>query len=303
MPSQRARHLASWHVVLLGAVACVACCPLGADAADARLRVKAMTFNIRYGTARDGANHWTKRRKLVFGVFRKHQPDLVGVQEALPSQIEELRRALPEYHHVGRTREADPKQGEAAPIFYRHKRWQAKESGTFWLSDTPEAPGSRSWGNWIPRIVTWARLAAKPSGADVLVFNVHLDHRSEPSRQKSIALLADRAHALMRKLPAEPPRVILTGDFNCGESSPAIQYITGRKGNAPVQLVDTFRVLHPDARGSGTFNAWLGVTAGPKIDYVLTLPGAKVLHAAILHDNEGGRFPSDHFPVVAELEF
>ena len=303
MAGQETRHLDPWHVVLLGAAACVLCCPLGAAAAEARLRVKAMTFNIRYGTAPDGANHWAKRRELVFGVLRKHQPDVVGIQEALPSQIEELRRALPEYHHVGRTREADPKQGEAVPIFYRHERWQVKESGTFWLSDTPEVPGSRSWGNDIPRIATWARLAEKPSGDDVLVFNVHLDHRSEPSREKGVALLADRVQALARGIAAQPPRVILTGDFNCGESSPAVLYLTGQRGKPPVRFVDTFRVLHPDAGGSGTFHAWLGFAAGPKIDYVLTLPGAKVLHAAILHDNEGGRCPSDHFPVVAEVEF
>jgi endonuclease/exonuclease/phosphatase family metal-dependent hydrolase len=130
------------------------------------------------------------------------------------------------------------------------------------------------------------------------VFNTHFDHQSQPSRVKSAELLARR---IADRDPKDP--VIVTGDLNAGEDNPAIRYLKGEVGESPVTLVDTFRTLHADATEAGTFNGFHGLATGPRIDYIFTEPGTTVRTARILHDNRDGRYPSDHFPVTAEIVF
>ena len=174
------------------------CCLLaagrGAARADDALRIKAMTFNIRCNTFIDGPNRWPHRSEMAAGLIRRFEGDFVGLQEAEPDQIADLLKLLPEYRLLGRSREADPKVGEASPILYRHTRWRLDpdRQATFWLSDTPEKPGSKTWGNGYPRIVTWGRFVEEKTGRGVYVYNTHLDHLSEASRRKSAALLARR---------------------------------------------------------------------------------------------------------------
>ena len=264
-----------------------------------------MTFNIRYGTANDGENRWENRTDLVFDVVRRHDPDIVGLQEALRFQIDEMLAALPEYGEIGVGRDDGKMLGEYSAILYRKDRLRVVQSNTFWFSDTPGTPGSASWGNRIPRICTWGRFVHKASGKAFYMFNVHLDHQSQPSRERSAVLLAQRIAG--RELPAP---VIVTGDFNAAEDNPAVQYLKGERplvgagedaSKTPVVLVDSFRVLHPEAEEVGTFNRFKGDRSGPKIDYVFTQPGIKVLRADIVQDTTDGRCPSDHFPVTAEL--
>jgi endonuclease/exonuclease/phosphatase family metal-dependent hydrolase len=280
----------------------LACCLLTAapDAAraDDGMQIKVMTFNIRCNTVIDGPNRWPHRREMAADLVRRFKGDFVGLQEAEPDQIADLVKSLPEYHWLGRSREADTTTGEASPIFYRHKRWRLDpdHNGTFWLSDTPEKPGSKTWGNACPRIVTWGRFIEEKTGRGVYVYNTHLDHISEPSRQKSAAFLARR---IAERKRADP--VIVTGDFNSGESSAAIGHLTGKRLGSPVMLVDTFRVLHPDEKQVGTFHGFRGGTKGAKIDYILAPPGTNVLAAEILRENHDGRYPSDHYPVAAEI--
>jgi endonuclease/exonuclease/phosphatase family metal-dependent hydrolase len=216
-------------------------------------------------------------------------------------QIDAICKAVPAYTYVGRSREIYPYDGEAAPIFYRFERWDVKDSGTFWLSNSPRVPGSRSWGNSYPRVATWGRFVEKRSGRAIVVFNTHLDHRSQPSREKSVVLIAQRM-AKMRKAEPDLP-MVLTGDLNAAESNRAIFYLEGRGEGAPLKLVDTFRAVHPDRLHVGTLSRWKGIRIGPKIDYVFVTPGARVLGAEILYDNTDGRYPSDHYPVTAEIEF
>jgi endonuclease/exonuclease/phosphatase family metal-dependent hydrolase len=257
-----------------------------------------MTFNIRYSAAADGPDRWTERREMVVDVIRRFDGDFVGIQEALPDQVAYLRESLSAYRLIVRSRLADAEQGEAVPLLYRHGRWRLDETqqGTFWLSDTPEVPGSTTWGNDIPRIVTWGRFVEGQTGRAVYVYNCHFDHASEPSRQKSAVLLAKRIAARQ-----QPDPVILTGDFNCGESSYAIRYLKGQQDQSPIKLVDTFRMQHPDEKTVGTFHAFRGSRDGEKIDYVFALPGVKVLGAEIVYSNRDGRYPSDHYPVTAEM--
>jgi endonuclease/exonuclease/phosphatase family metal-dependent hydrolase len=270
-----------------------------------------MTFNIRYGTADDGPNAWPKRKDLVLDVLHTHAPDIVGMQEALRFQLDQIIGAMPRYGEIGVGRADGKEAGEYSAILYDAQRFAVDDHGTFWLSDSPEAVASMSWGNRIPRICTWARLIEKKSQTTFYVFNTHLDHESQPSREKSAVLLAKRMAARAHRADT----VILTGDFNASEMNDAIRYLKGElpcvdEGEAPppaaaepppIVLVDTFRVLHPEAKDVGTFCGFRGTTDGPKIDYVFVEPRVKVLDAAIVRDHDEGRYPSDHFPVKATI--
>jgi len=253
-----------------------------------------MSFNVRYGTANDGENSWPARRSLLFDVIRDQNADVIGLQEALASQIDEILAAVPLYGVIGVGRDDAARKGEYAAILYRRDRFHVAQSGTFWFSDTPEVVASKSWGNRITRICTWARLVDR-DGRAFWVYNVHLDHESQPSRERSVALLRARIDA--RAFPGEP--VIVTGDFNAVEANPALGALTA--GGA---FVDTFRVAHPDEKVAGTFTGFhLGQTGGDKIDYIFVQPGVRVASAAILRTSRGGRYPSDHFPVTATVQF
>ena len=265
---------------------------------DDATNVRIMTFNIRYENDHDGPNLWSLRRELAGDVIRRFDPDFVGLQEAMPGQMADLAKMFPAYRLLGRARSADPKGGEAVPILYREKRWRLddKQQGTFWLSDTPEVPGSATWGNTLPRIVTWARFIEKQTGRGLYVYNTHFDHQSEPARQKSAALLARR---ISERKGREP--VLLSGDFNSDESSPAVEYLTGRAPQSPIKLIDTFRDVHPAEKHVGTFHDFRGGEDGEKIDFVLVSPGVKVRSAGIVREHRDALYPSDHYPVTAEV--
>ncbi len=249
-----------------------------------------MTFNIRYGTANDGDNHWSRRREMLFDVIREQDADLVGLQEALDFQIREIVAAVPRYAVVGVGRDDGKVRGEYSAILFRSDRLRVAESGTFWFSDTPAVIASKTWGNRITRICTWARFIDR-DGSAFWHFNVHLDHESPASRERSTELLLRRIEG--RSVSDEP--VIVTGDFNVGEENPALRALKTR-------FADTFRVLHPDDREAGTFTAFkFGVTTGDKIDYVFVEPGTGVMSASIVRTSRDRRYPSDHFPVVARV--
>ena len=257
--------------------------------------LRVASFNIRYGTAKDGDNEWSKRREMLFQVTRDLDADIVGLQEALAFQIDEIEAAVPGYASVGVGRDDAARAGEYTAILFRTSRLRLADAGTFWFSDTPEVPASTSWGNRITRICTWARFIDR-DGRGFYVFNLHLDHESQPSRERSVALLARRIAE--RAFPAEP--VIVTGDFNAGERNAAITSLLAPE--AASRLVDTFRVLHPDATDVGTFTGFeFGNSRGEKIDYVLVQPGTEVLSAEIVRASRDNRYPSDHFPVAATV--
>jgi endonuclease/exonuclease/phosphatase family metal-dependent hydrolase len=260
-----------------------------------------MTFNIRYGTAKDGENDWPSRRQLLFDVVREVQADLIGLQEALAFQIDEIVAAAPDYAVIGVGRDDGARKGEYAAILFKRDRLHVAEAGSFWFSDTPGVPGSKSWGNNITRISSWARFIER-DGHGFYHFNLHLDHQSQPSRERSTELLRQRIDA--RAISTDP--AIVTGDFNVGETNPAITTLLGlRTGVAPsasAPFVDTFRVLHPTEQPSGTFTGFgFGKVEGDKIDYVLVQPGTEVLSAGIVRRSRGNRYPSDHFPVIARV--
>lgn len=267
------------------------------------LSLRIMSFNIRTGSAADGDNSWEYRKEQLGDCVVSQSPDLLGLQESQPFQSEWLTHFLsrqhdsgrsPEYASFGRTREVDPTQGEAMTIFYRKDRFEriAEDTGTFWLSETPEEPGSASWDTACRRIVTWSRFRSlERPNCEFYYYNTHLDHISKEARRKGAILIIDRI--LGRQVPSVP--AFLTGDFNCGESSDPIQAI--REGG----LVDTFRVVHPDATDVGTFHGFSGKAGKDKIDYIFTTPDVHVTSAEILRTHRDGRYPSDHFPLTADI--
>lgn len=249
-----------------------------------------MSFNIRYGTAKDGDNEWTRRRTMLFDVVREQDPDVIGLQEALDFQIDEIVAAAPGYATIGVGRDDGRARGEFAAILFRKNRFRVAEASTFWLSDTPAVPASKTWGNNITRICTWARLI-DGDGQGFYVFNVHLDHQSQPSRERSTQLLRERIDA--RSVKTEP--VLVTGDFNVGEKNPALATLIG-------PFIDTFRDVRPQEKTVGTFSGFkFGNVEGDKIDYILVQPGTEVMSADIVRFARDGRYPSDHFPVVARV--
>lgn len=278
------RRLATFFAL---AASCVAARPA---AAQAPLRV--MSFNIRYGTANDGEHSWPNRRMHLVDVIRDHAPHILGVQEALRSQLDELRAALPLYREIGVGRDDGRAAGEYSALLVDSTRFTVVGEGTFWFSDTPDVPGSTTWGNRITRICTWARLVDRATGDTLRVYNLHWDHESQPSRLKSAAQLLQR----IARDSSASDRVLVLGDFNADEANPAYRsLVTG----ARAQLRDAFRVMHPGARVVGTFNAFRGDSTGGMIDHVLVGPRWEVVTSGIDRRRFGRLWPSDHFPVWA----
>ncbi len=279
---------------------CCAVYCLGALAVQA-LDVKVMTYNIRYGSADDGVNAWSNRCALLIDQLSAYEADSIGLQEALRFQIDEIRRALPEYGEVGIGREGGAR-GEYSCILYNTNRLEVLDSGTFWLSETPEKR-SQDWDAACLRICTWALLADVETGASYYHYNTHLDHRSAKARLNSVRLIAKRVAARDRTVP-----FVLTGDFNSPEDSRALQYLRGEACDSVtawtrVPMVDTYRVLHPLETQVGTFNRFEGDSRGPKIDYIMTAPETRVLAANIDFSMPDDRCISDHYPVTANLRF
>lgn len=261
-----------------------------------------LSFNIRCDTPADGENQWLYRKEAVAAFLAKRRPDVAGLQEALPHQLQFLREQLTEYEVIGAGRNHDG-GGEHTPLLYRRQRLRVVQSGTFWLSETPQVPGSMSWETACPRIATWAIFApARSSGeggeSEILVVNTHLDHRSQAARENGAALIMD----FIEKTAGARP-VVVMGDMNGDPTNPAIQRFLA--GSGPARLVDTLAAsgkVGAGEPGPGTFHGYRGPEdASRRIDYIFASAALPVLGAGILYDRPEGRWLSDHFPVEAEV--
>ncbi len=267
----------------------------GADPQTAApLRV--MSFNIRYGTAGDGENRWENRRDFLVETIRRFDPDLLGTQETLAFQADFLGTQLPGYTRVGAGRDDGKDKGEQVTIFFRTARFEKIAAGHFWLSETPERPGSRSWDAAITRMVTWAKLRDRQCDRAFLWLNTHFDHQGAQARAESAKLIRRWLAEHHSRLP-----VVITGDFNCTEDSPPHRLLLGAADDA-LKLTDAYRHAHlarqPD---EATFHAFTGKRDGSRIDWILCSPDFTPVEAAIDRSSRNGRYPSDHFPVTAVL--
>jgi endonuclease/exonuclease/phosphatase family metal-dependent hydrolase len=249
-----------------------------------------MTFNVRYGTAKDGDNHWEKRRELCASRVTAFDPDLLGLQEALDFQNAFILGKLPGHAQLGVAREDGKEKGEYTTLIYRKERFDLVESGTFWLSETPDAAGSKSWDSSLPRIATWAVFRdRKAGGRELVALNTHFDHRGVQARLES----ARRIRAFLESKAAGRP-VVVTGDFNAAPGSAPYQALAGPA------LADVFAKLHPDP-GIATGHGFRGERPGARIDWILASPHLVPRSAAIDLHREGPLFPSDHYPITAIL--
>ncbi|MGR4891201.1 endonuclease/exonuclease/phosphatase family protein [Sphingopyxis sp. LARHCG72] len=265
-------------------------------AAKARAdHVAAMSYNIRLDLASDGDNAWPHRRKALAGVVAYYAPDIVGMQEVLLRQKQNLEADLPAYIFVGAARDDGKDKGEFSPLGYRRDRFALVASGTFWLSPTPDVPG-KGWDAAYPRVATWARLSDKASKHVLLVVNTHMDHVGTTARLEGARQI--RRWIGAHRKPGEA--VVLMGDFNSPTASPAYAAITEPGAGA---LRDTLTISRtPHFGPAGTFNAFkIEQDEASPIDHIFVSEGVSVLRHATLTQQTGGKLPSDHYPVLADL--
>ena len=255
--------------------------------------LKVMSFNIRLNVDSDKENAWPNRKKDVADLLMYYHPDFFGVQEALPEQMKDMKTSLKNYDYVGVGRDDGKEKGEFSAIFYDTKKLQVVKSGTFWLSETPEKP-SKGWDAALNRICTYAIFKDKESQKEFLAMNIHFDHIGNVARVKSSELILKKAKELNPKnLP-----LVLTGDFNLTEDSEPVKILSQN-------LEDTFYNAEKKHYGPvGTFTGF-NVSEIPKdrIDYIF-VKGFKIKsHRHINDRRENLLYPSDHFPVLADLQF
>lgn len=304
MPTGNVRKLISRRDCLTGlagwfATGAVALSSRGNEESTRRdLRV--MSFNIRYGTASDGENHWSERRARVVHTIQSFDPDLLGLQEVLDFQGDYLKAGLPGYDFHGVGREDGKQRGEFAPLMFRRSRFELLDSGHLWLSETPDVPGSLSWEAAFTRMLSWVRLRDLQSNGREWVFaNSHFDHISRQARLESAHLIRMFSAENQGNLP-----IILTGDFNCTEDDPPYRVLLGTDEDRSPQLIDSYRAAHPERKPDElTFNGWEKRTEGSRIDWILHSPEFKAVSAGINRTSEKGRTPSDHYPVQAVLRY
>lgn len=285
-------------MILAGPSVLLAAEPIRAAAQDGALRV--MSFNIRYGTAKDGVNHWDRRREFLIDTIEKFAPDLLGTQETLAFQRDYLAEKLSGYESLGVGRDDGQAKGEMMAIYFRKERFEKLDGGHFWLSETPETIGSKSWDSSLPRMVTWVKLKDRrvADARPLAFFNTHFDHQGPTARLESAKLLRRRMAAV-----AGECAVIVTGDFNAGEGSPPYVALFGDDAGAKSPVVDTFRAAHPTRdKNEGTFSEFKAdVTTGARIDWIGASRDWTIDSVTIDRTARDGRTPSDHFPVEAVL--
>ena len=266
----------------------------GASAPAADLRV--MSFNCRVSTLFDLHNTWGLRKGLLVDTIRNFGPDLLGTQEVLASQADYLREQLDGYSFVGVGREDGKRGGEMCGVFFRSDKFEKLDSGHFWLSESPSKPGSKGWGAFFPRMVTWVKLRPRDGGATFCWFNTHLEAFSSRARLNGAKLLRLRMASIARGMP-----MLVTGDFNADAGSDPYQELIGSRTDTV--LTDTFRAMNGTGlKADGTRHAFRGGRGGPRIDWILASSSDfRTIDADIDHTRSGIMFPSDHFPVTAVL--
>ena len=246
-------------------------------AAPGAHELRVMTFNLRVRTVLDGHNIWDKRRDLVVERVRAFDADLLGTQEGLDSMETYLRQHLGDYTFRGVGRNDGKQRGEMCGIFFRTARFELLDGGTFWLSKTPEKPGSRAWGEVYPRIVTWVKLRPRDGGRTFCWFNTHFDAFISGARARSATLLRSRMEQIAGDVPC-----LVTGDFNTTPGSRPYRTLLAPEGAPAASLHDVFRVAHPVVtRDEGTFHAFRGHPHGRRIDWILASTHFRIIAAEI----------------------
>lgn len=284
--------------------------------------IRVLTFNIRLSYGEIGQpEEWKNRRPGAAEAIKRGDYDFVGIQEAILaptrpelSQVDDLKADLPGYGMVFRSRDVSAEHGEGTPLLYNKSRWALDESecGVFWLSRTPDKPGSKLLDAECPRTVCWGRFIrlenGKPTDKAVYFFNTHLDHVGLKARLEGAMILAD----FIAKRKHNDP-VFVTGDMNCPKDSPAMRYLAGERivttihGKqydvvSSIKLQDVHAALHPNT-DEQTYHAWGQGNFNKRIDFIWTSPCLKPVSSRVITEKFNGLFLSDHHPVEATVKY
>ncbi len=258
--------------------------------------ITVMSLNIRYDNPDDGINAWPNRKEIVARTISDQRADIIGLQEVLKHQLDQLDSLLPAYDHIGVGRNDGMEDGEYAPVFYLADRFLLLEYRTYWLSATPWDTGSIAWDAVLPRIVTCARLHDQKQNDDFWILNTHFDHAGDTARLESAMFIRDFVETNAEGLP-----VILTGDFNCEPQDPPYLWITGQSDQKIILADAGTKINDPGQQPEGTFNGFGSVSPEPRIDFIFITDHWKSRNFRTLKIKEGEIFISDHYPVVSEF--
>lgn len=264
--------------------------------ANKPIELNVMTYNIRYDNPGDGQDNWKYRRDNAANAILFYDADILGTQEVLHSQLQDLKERLSGYGVVGVGREDGKEKGEYSALWYKKDRFTLLESGNFWLSETPMVAGSKGWDGACERIATWAKLKEKKSGKILFALNTHFDHIGVTARKESVKLILNKVAELSKGNP-----VVVTGDFNAEPESNVIKGLTD--ANNEKHLTDS-RSVSPIVYGpSWSFHDFGRVPLKDRtlIDYIFVRNGVKVLKYGVLAETKDSTFLSDHAPVFIRI--
>ena len=254
--------------------------------------LQVMTFNIRLDIASDSLNNWQYRKENVAKLISYYQPDLLGMQEVLPNQLDDLKKRLPQYASLGVGRDNGIDEGEYSPIFYRTARFELVRHGDFPLNESAGTFGIKGWDAACNRVCTWAVLKEKASGKEVTYFNTHLDHVGKTARREGMRLVAAKIKELAPGLPA-----IVTGDFNCGPDDEPAQVL------AAEGMENAYKTAEIAYGPAWSFHGFGNIPVGerPLLDYVFISPQFTATRCRVIQDTPDTGYYSDHNPVLAEI--
>lgn len=262
--------------------------------------IRTISYNIKFDDKSDTVNSWDQRKEQVINLISFYDPDFLGTQEALLHQLEDLENGLDNIDWIGVGRTDGKSEGEFSALFYDTEEYElvANSDSTIWLSETPSEP-SKSWDAALPRILTWGKFRSKNSGKEFYVFNTHFDHIGDTAREESARLIVNTINKVANNLP-----VVLTGDFNAVEDSQPYRNLT----NPPSGLKDAFyETKYPHVGPLFSYEGF-NVLSGDedsrrRIDYIFANDKVEVQRHAFISDFRSARYPSDHLPVLADMEF
>ncbi len=251
------------------------------------------SYNLRYDNPDDAANNWTNRYKHIASIIQLYGFDIFGTQEGLSNQLKDLQGQLKDYKHFGLAREDGKEKGEHSAIFYNTNRFKLLDHGDFWLSDTPDKP-SFGWDAACIRICTWGKFKDLSTGKIFFMFNAHFDHKGLVARVKSSDLMLQKIKKIAGNNCA-----IFTGDLNFDETDSSFKQI-----NESGIVRSCFDIADFVYQPNSSFNDFgQDITPVSRIDHIFVTKDFKVKKAAILTNTYMGKYPSDHFPVMAVVEF
>lgn len=254
--------------------------------------LEVMSYNIRFQTENDGENSWSKRKDHLTNQIKFYEPDILGVQEAVISQLMHFENEMDNYKYIGVGRDDGKEAGEFSAIFYDLRKVDILDEGTFWLSETP-GEVSVGWDAAMERVCTYGKFKEKDSDKKFWVFNTHFDHIGKEARENSARLIYEK----ISELNTEGLPVILMGDLNLEPDAPGIKFLSEK-------MNDTKKVADLDFGPEGTFNAYdFSKPVKRRIDYIFASEDIKVLKYAVLSDSWELKYPSDHLPVFVKLEW